>query len=134
MENLLNSVNFLLTPTMGNPISEQKKKRISYNIDQGKSINQTSKDLNVSRPTVRKYSDYNYDKSEFSGSVEAQDSSGKNPENVVEDYQDDVETSSEPEEDEVENICGNCGEKFNGTPQNCPGCDAELNWEHVIEV
>jgi len=120
---------------VSNKISEEKRQRIAEEREAGTSIRKTAQKVGVSRPTVRKYQGYNSDSTQ-ENNVDKEN----NPDDLIKshDNRQEVSNMTENNEDnsseEYENICGSCGEKFDGTPDKCPGCSASLNFDNTIEV
>lgn len=124
---------------VSNKIPEEKRQRIAEERESGTSIRKTAQKLDVSRPTVRKYQDYNSE--DTVDSTQESEGSGENsPDKLIKshDNTNEVQSMTENNEDDgsedYENICGNCGEKFNGTPDKCPGCNAPLDFDQTIEL
>ena len=125
-------------------LDSEKREKIGFLCDQNLTYNHISKLLDVSHQTVRKYSDHDYNSEDFDleeiKSI-TQDkepnskSHSKDPDNVIEDYQETTEDSSEDSEDSEDIVyCGACGSEIEGQPSECPSCESELNWKQVINV
>jgi len=112
-------------------LSEEKKKKIAK-MTEKHSINHVARELDVSRPSVRRYQYYK--QSEETEEVEEESNTGKNPDNIIEDYEENVKEEEDSQEEEEELICGNCGCKFYEKKKKCPDCDAKLNYDKTIQV
>jgi len=123
---------------VSNKISQEKRRRIAELRSEGVSISQTAKKVEVSRPTVRKYSDFQENDTE--NSTETTSEPDNSPDKLIKSHNNENEVSqmtendNEEVSDSYENICGNCGEKFDGSPNTCPGCNSALNYDNTIEL